>query len=265
VARLRRIAIYTGGAVALWFGALAICDAGFEARVRSRFGARVAESLHADATIERGDLALVRGGLVLEGLAVKRDDEVGHLTIQLARFDCALWPLGGALFDRSCTDLALRGVRIEASSRAMFQLPRVERAPSHVGRLVIDDARLVLPASGLAPDAGRAVLSIEHAEVGETTFKSGLSWLFALRTLRATVELPGGGTLRLAYAGGELQVSGGMFGAQPIALAVALPVADPADDGHAELQRLVAFGKDVAERLLARKASAWLRSKLSPP
>ena len=249
----------------MWLGALVICDAAFEARVRAQVGSRLAEALHADAAIDRGDLALVRGAFALDGLSIQRDDEVGHLAIRVARIDCALLPLGGGLFDRDCTELALRGLRVEASSTAVFQQPRPRRAPLHAGRVAIDDAPLELAAIAVAPSLGRAVLSIQRAEAGETVFKTPLSWLFALRALRATVELSGGGTLQLVYAAGELQVSGGVFGAQPIALAVTPPAADPADDGPAETRRLVAFGKDVAQRLIARKAAAWLTSKLAPP
>jgi len=43
----------------------------------------------------------------------------------------------------------------------------------------------------------------EHAEAGETIFKTPLSWLFALQALRATIELPAGITLELAYDHGE--------------------------------------------------------------
>jgi len=250
--------------VAVWLAALVIGDAVFEARVRDRIGGRVAESLHAVATTEGGDLALVRGAFAVDGLAIQRDDEVGHLAIRVARLDCALLPLGGALLDGDCTELALRGLRASVSSTELFRLPRPRQARLHAGRVAIDDARLELAADAVAPNLGRAVLSIEHAEAGATVFKTALSWLFALRALRATVELPVAGTLQVVYRGGELQVSGGLLGAQPIALAVALPVADPADDGRAEIQRLVEFGKQVAERLVARKAAAWLTSGLAP-
>jgi hypothetical protein len=100
---------------------------------------------------------------------------------------------------------------------------------------------------------------------GDTTFKTPLSFVFALRALRATVELPAGITLQLTYDLGQLHVAGGIFGATPIALPITLPVADLADDPQAEVAKLVAFGKDLAERLVTRRAEDWLKSKLSSP
>jgi hypothetical protein len=135
---------------------------------------------------------------------------------------------------------------------------------------VIDDARLELSPSALLPDLGRIAISIEHAEAGATTFKTPLSFLFALRALRATVELPAGITLQLTYELGQLRVAGGIFGAIPVALPITLPVADLADDPQAEVAKLVAFGvttfgKDLAGRLVTRRAEDWLKSKLSSP
>jgi len=265
VTRRRRIAIYAGAVIVVWLGALALGNVALEGRTRGRIGERIAESLQATATIEDGDLALVRGSFDLDNLAARRDDVIGHLSITVASVHCELAPLGWALVDHHCRELALRGTRLEVSTAALFKLKRPKRPPLHAGHVVIDDARFELLPSALAPGLGHLTIAIEHAEAGETTFKTPLSWIFALRTLRATIELPADLTLRLAYENGELRIAGGMFGATPIELAVALPVADPADDPRAEIARLVAFGKDVAEQLIARKASAWLKSKLALP
>lgn len=254
------------GAVGLtWLAALLIADVAFEGRTRRGVAERIAESLQADATIDRGDLALVRGAIDLEGLTVRRDDLIGHLSITVASLHCELRPLGLALLDRNCRELAIRGTRLEVSTAALFKLKRPKRPPLHAGHVVIDDAHLELSPSALLPSLGHVAIVIEHAEAGETIFKTPLSWLFALRALRATIDLPAGITLQLTYDQGVLRVVGGMFGATPIALPVALPVADLADDPRAEIARLIAFGKDVAERLVTRKAEDWLKSKLSSP
>jgi hypothetical protein len=265
VTRLRRIATYAGVLVALWLGALLAIGIGLEGRTRRGVAERIAESLQADATIERGDLALVRGGIDLEGLAVRRDDLIGHLAIAIAHLHCELRPLGLALIDRSCRELAVQGTRFEISTAALFRLKRPRRPPLHARRVLIDDARLELSPSALLPNLGGVVIAIDHAEASETIFKTPLSWLFALRTLRATIELPAGITLELRYELGQLRVAGSIFGSTPVALPVALPLADLADDPRAEMAKLVEFGKDVAERLVARKAEDWLRSKLSLP
>jgi len=251
--------------IAIWLAALLVLDAVLEGRTRGRIAERVADSLHAGAAIDRGSLALVRGWIDLEGLTVRRDDLIGHLAIAVASLHCELPPLGLALVDRDCRELAARGTRLEVSSAALFKLKPPRRPPLRAQRVVIDDARLEFSPSAFLPSLGRVAVDIEHAEAGATIFKTPLSWIFALRALRATVDLPAGIALQLAYDHGELRVAGGFLGATPIAVPVALPVLDAADDARAEIAKLAAFGKDIAEQLVARKAEDWLRSKLSLP
>lgn len=245
-------------------GALVTAGLALEGRTRRRVAARIAESLQADAAIDRGDLALVRGRLDLEDLAVRRDDVIGHLAITVADLRCELPPLGLALVDRDCRELAVGGTRLEVSTAALFKLRPPRRPPLHARRISIDDARLEFSPSALVPELGRVAIAVAHAEAGDTTFKTPLSWLFALRELHATIDLPGAITLHVTYARGELRVSGGIFGAAPVALAIAPPAADPAGDARAEVARLAAFGRDVAARLVERKAADWLESTLSP-
>ena len=108
-------------------------------------------------------------------------------------------------------------------------------------------------------------IQIAHAEAGDTVFKTPLSFLFALRSLHATIDLPAGGTLDITYDAGELRLAGSLFGAAPLSLPVALPVADRTDDASAEIAKLVAFGRTLGERLVAQRAADWLKSKLSLP
>jgi hypothetical protein len=253
------------GLAAIWLAVLVVIGVALEGRTRRGVADRIAESLQADATIESGDLALVRGGIDLDNLAVHRDDLIGQLSLTVAGLSCALPPLGLALVDRDCRELVVRGTRLEVSTLAVFRLRHPRRPPLHARHVVIDDARLELAATALLPSLGRVTITIEHAEAGDTVFKTPVSWLFALRALRATIELPAGLTLHVSYEHGELRVAGGLFGSVPIALPVALPVADLADDPGAELAKLVALGKDLAERLVTRKAEDWLKSKLSSP
>jgi len=257
--------MFAGAVAAAWLGVLLVIDLALEGRTRGHIADRIAESLQAEAAIDRGDLALVRGAFDFEGLAVRRDDLIGHLALTVASLRCELRPFGLALVDRDCRELALRGTRLEVSTAALFKLKRPKRPPLHARHIVIDDARLELSPSALLPGLGRVAITIEHAEAGETTFKTPLSWLFALRALRATIELPAGITLQLTYDHGELRVAGGIFGAAPVALPIALPVADLADDPRAEIAKLIAFGKDLAERLVTRQAEDWLKTKLPPP
>lgn len=247
-----------------WLVALLVSDAVLEGRTRRGVADRIAESLQSDAVIERGSLAFVRGGIDLEDLTVRRDDLIGHLSLRVASLHCELRPLGLALFERECRELAVRGTRLEVSTAALFKLNPPKRPPLHARHVVLDDTRLELSPSALLPNLGRVAITIEHVEAGDTIFKTPLSWLFALRALRATLDLPAGITLRLTYDHGELRVAGGIFGTTPIALPVTLPVTHLADDPRAEIARLIDFGKDVAARLVARKAEDWLKSKLLP-
>ena len=264
MSRRRRIAGYALAVVGLLAGALVVTDFALEGRTRRSVADRIAESLQADTAIERGSLSLVRGALELEALAVRRDDAIGHLGITVADLHCDLPPLGLALVDRDCRELAITGTRLEVSSAALFKLPHPRRAPLHARRVVIDDARFAFSPSAFVPDLGRIAIDIAHAEAGDTTFKTPLSWLFALRELRATIELPPGITLQLTYDHGELRAAGGPLGATPVVVSIALPATDPADDARAQVARLVAFGKDVAERLVVQRAEDWLHTKLTP-
>lgn len=262
--RLPRTIGYGAAAPALVLGALVVTGAALEGRTRRGIAERIAEALQADAAIERGSLALVRGRLDLAGLAVRRDDAVGHLAITVADLRCELPPLGLALVDGDCRELAITGARFEVSSAALLRLRPPRRPPLHAGRVVIDDARLVFAPSALVPDVGRVAIAIAHAEVGDTRFRTPLSWLFALRELEATIELPAGLTLALTYDHGVLRASGALLGAAPVIVPVELPAAQPGDDARTEIARLAAFGKAVAQRLVVQRAADWLESKLSP-
>jgi hypothetical protein len=264
VPRVTRILGYGGAAVGVALGALVVAGVALEDRTRRGVAERIAESLRAEATIDRGSLALVRGGLDLEELAAHRDDAVGHLALRVAEIHCALPPLGLALVDRDCRELAVRGMRLEVSAAALFRLQPPRRPPLHARGVAIDDAQLVFSPSALAPGLGRVAIEVAHAEAGDTTFKTPVSWLFALRALQARIELPAGIALDVSYDRGELRIAGGILGAAPLVVPLALPVADPADDAHAEVARLVALGKDIAAQLVAQRAADWLDSKLSP-
>ncbi|HET9623479.1 MAG TPA: hypothetical protein VFP84_19035 [Kofleriaceae bacterium] len=262
---LRRIVVLALALAALWLGALVVLGFALDGRTRRATADRLAESLQGAATIDGGDLALVRGSLALDELRVRRDDVLGKLELHVASVRCDLPPLGGALFDRECRDLVVRGTQLDASSLALFHARRPKRPPLHARHVVIDDATLSVAATSLAPDLGKVAVHIEHAEAGATVFKTPLSFLFALRALHATIDLPGNGKLDLRYDAGELVLAGSLFGAEPIALPIALPVAELADDAGAEVAKLVAFGREIGERLLARRATDWLKEKLPLP
>jgi hypothetical protein len=223
---------------------------------------RVGASLQAVAKVGRCDLALVRGRLTLENLAVRRDDVVGHLAIDVDRVRCELAPFGWALVDRDCGELAVRGVRVEVSTAALFKLKPQGAKPINAERVVIDDAHFVFLPSAIVPNMGRIEISIEHAEAGPTVMRTPLSWLFALEELHASFALPASITVHLDYKGGMLTASGSVFGSQPVTLPVQIPAAETARDAHEEMQLLVKTAKEIAERVVEQRATDWLNSKL---
>jgi hypothetical protein len=258
----RRVALVSVGVIAAWLVTLAILGPVLADRQAEHTTTRLAETLQATTTVGDSDLSLVRGRLELDRLAVHRDDMVGHLSIDVAEVRCELAPLGWALVDSECRELRVTGTRLEASTAALFQIKNPKRAPIRARRVVIDDAELAFAPSAFAPNIGRIAIAIEHAEAGETVFRTPLSWIFSLEQLRAKLELPASVTLHVTYAAGVLSVAGTLFGTTPVDVPLQLPLADAAHDAHEEIQLLVATGKDIGERLVAKRAEDWLRAKL---
>ena len=250
------------GAVVLWLVAMVIIGVIYGGRAGDRVATRIADSLVADVTLDTSKLALIRGHLVLEGLKVKKED-LGHLSIDVETIRCELPPLGIALVDHECRDLIVKGVRLEVSAAAVFQLKKPKRAPLHVRHVVIQDAVLTFEPSAFIPALGRISIKIDRAEAGETTFKTPLSWIFSLTALIATLELPAGITVKLGYANGKLTAAGGIFGVTPVSLPFSIPIPHSTDDAKEEIAKLVSLGRDLAEQLVARRAEDWLKQKLT--
>lgn len=259
---IRRVVWIVAGVIACWFVLLIALGFAFSERAGRQVAERFGASMQASATFDDAEFSLVRGRVEVEGLAMTRADEVGKLSIAVADVRCELPPLGLGLIDRACRELHIGGMRMEVSTLALFRLRKVKRSPIETERVVIEDAVLAFAPSAFLPNLGRVEIRVERAVAGPTRFRSPLSWLFALEELRASFALPGGITVQLAYRDGAMSASGSVFGATPIEVPIALPVRDAADDAQRELARLVEFGRDVAERLVARRASLWLKSKL---
>ena len=245
--RRRRIALYAAAGVVVWIIVLLVLGPLYAGHTRDRVAERIGDALQASVTIGEPDLGLVRGVFMFERLAARRDDAVGHLALDVESVRCDLLPLGIALVDRDCRELAVRGTRLEVSSAALFRLKRPKRPPFRAARVVIDDAHFVW--------AGTIDIAIAHAEAGPTVFKTPLSWLFALRALDARVQLPAGIAIHLDYAAGRLR-------ANQVTVPVVLPIANPLDDAKAEIYSLVAFGKRLAEQLVMQRVEDWLDATL---
>lgn len=258
VTRLLKIAV---GAFALWLAVLVIIGVVYGGRAGDRVASRIADSLVAEVTLDGSSLALIRGHLVIDKLAVRKED-LGHLAIDIEKIRCELPPLGIALIDHECRDLIVRGVRLEVSAAAVFQLKNPKRKPLRVRHVEIHDAVLTFSPSAFLPSLGRISIKIDHAEAGPTTFKTPLSWVFTMTSLAATIELPAGITVKLAYANGVLTAAGGIFGSAPVALPLSIPIPQSADEAKEEVRKLVELGRNLAEQLVARRAEDWLKQKL---
>ncbi len=257
--RRQRIGIAIGGVIVAWLILLVILGAIYGREKAQNVADRIGESLQATGTIDDHDLALVRGHLELAHLRVQREDVVGKLALDVGEVRCDLAPLGIALVDSSCRELAISNVQLELTSFALFKLKRPKRTPIQADSVVIDNAVMVFSPSAVVQSLGKVRLVIEHAEAGPTSFKTPLSWLFSLESFRATLELPIG-TMKLAYANGLLTAQGSVFGKRAVVLPVRLPAADAAEDPAAEIKRLVKLGRELAEQLVAQKTRDWLRS-----
>jgi len=119
------------------------------------------------------------------------------------------------------------------------------------------------PNSRIVPELGRIEIKVDRVVAGPTTFKTPLSWMFSMQELSATLSLPAGIVVKLHYANGVLTAAGGIFGSKPVALPVAIPIPDSADDAKAEIAKLVSFGKALATELVEKRAKDWIKSKLS--
>lgn len=248
--------------VVAWLVLLFVLGFALAGRTGNRVAARFGESVRGTATIGDSSLGLILGNFSATKLAVKRDDAIGRLSIEVGEVRCDLPPLGIALVDRTCGPLEIRDVKLELSSTAIFKFQRPKRRPFHADRVIADNVDLTFSPSTFVPSLGAIKIHIDHVEAGPTTFKTPLSFVFALEVLRAHVDLPGGITLQLRYASGKLSAAGSIFGSTPIELPLELPKIESTDDAQSELQKLVVFGKDLAEKLVAQKAEDWIRNKL---
>ena len=259
---MKRVALVALGVVVGWICLLLVLDAVFGSRQNQTVIDRMTESLGGTTTVGDTDLALVRGRLRIEDLAVRRDDVIGHLALDVSGVRCELGPLGWALADRDCRELAIRGVRLDISSAALFKLPHPSRRPIHAHHVVIDDAKLDFAPSAFVPSLGRITINIEHAEANETVFVTPLSWMFSLTELRAKIDLPAGVSLALAYRDGKLSAASSLFGSAPVELPLQLPVLAIERTAHDEIIALVGLVTGLAEQLVAKRAEDWVRSKL---
>jgi hypothetical protein len=262
---MKRILALVGVLAGVWIAVLFVLGFVLAGRTADRVAQRLGDALQATATIETAQLGLVRGNFTLERLVIRRDDAIGKLALAVGEVECDLPPLGIALVDRTCGELVVSGVHLDVSTAALFRAHQPKHRPLVADHVTIDNADIVFSPSAFVPSLGEVRVHVEHAEAGPTTFKTPLSFLFALEQLRAVFQLPAGITLRIAFADDQLVASGSLLGATPLTIPLRMPARDDADDAAAEIHKLAAFGKDLAERVVAARAGRWLETKLPGP
>lgn len=256
---MKRVAGALAALVVAWIVFLLIAGPIYGGRARERIRDRVGGSLNAQTTIDDDSLALVRGFLELRGVHAKRED-VGTFSIDAELVRCELLPFGGALWNHTCRDLKIEGVRMEVTSVGFIQFHKPKKDPLYVDHVVIRDGEISFAPSAFVPDLGRIEIKVTEADAGPTTFTTPLAWIFELHELKATLALPAGVTVALAYANGVLTATGRLFGSAPISV----PLVLPKSTGNVEkdLAALGTVAKQVAQDLVEQRAQDWLRSKL---
>jgi hypothetical protein len=258
--RARRLVGAATALLAVWLVALVVGGWAGSGCTRDRIALRIAESLEARVTVADASLSLVRGGFTAEDAVIRRDHD-GHLRIRVQEIDADLLPLGLALVDRSIGTLVLRGIELEASSRAVLEIRGRKKSPITVDELVVEDAKIALLPTAILPELGRIEVTVERARAGPTTFRTALSWVFALDDLVARLDLPAGITVRLTYRGGVLSVAGGMFGETPVEVPFEIPTLDPAR----EAEQLAELGKQLLRKVAVDRAGGWLERTVVEP
>jgi hypothetical protein len=125
---------------------------------------------------------------------------------------------------------------------------------------VTDERRGDLVVTTAWPELAHVRLVIERFRAGRTTFRTPLSWVFALEELDARVELTGDHRLRAALrATGKLSaVRAASSAITPVDIEVDLP----RDPGPDEPARLRALAFELAKRLAIERGKRWLTRRL---
>lgn len=256
-ARPRRVATITVGALALWAVALVVAGTAASSCQTRKIADRIGRSLDATARFGDGSLALVRGAFTGRDLTIDKDEVLGTLRVRVRSLDADLLPMGLALVDARPRRLELAGVEIEASSLALLRARRAHGTPFTVDALALRDVHLAAVPIAALPGLGRIEVHLDRVEAGPTVLRTPLSWVFSLRELAATVDLPAGVRVHLEYAGGVLHAQGGVLGSRMVEVPLAIPTLDPAR----ELDQLQALGLDLLEKIAVSGARSWLEDQ----
>ncbi len=218
---------------------------------------RLAQSLDGEARVGAVELGLVRGRIAVDDLVVERH-HLGTLRLAIDHVEVEVAPLGAVVVARTPRRVFVRGAHIAISGAGALDLPERERTVLTLGGLEVVDSDLAIVVTTAWPELGQVRLRLDRFRAGRTVLRTPLSWVFALEELEARVELPGDAGFALRYAGGKLSAVGGVFGDQPVVIAIELP-RTPGPDEPAQL-RALAF--ELGKRLVIERGKRWLSRRL---
>lgn len=193
---------------------------------RDQVADRLGRALGGEVQIASTSLSVWRGRLVLDGVIVTRPRGGSmNLSIGTITADVAGW--GGVVFDRDVDRVVARKVALEISAKGAIDVARLERQPLEVGELIIEDASIGFTPTALLPGLGRVEVDLRRAVSRPVVLSGAMTWLRGLESLDGDVSLPGGIEAGATYAGRQLVLRGGLFGATPVSVPFEVPVLDP--------------------------------------
>jgi hypothetical protein len=259
VRRLARIGLGLAVFAAAYLIVLVIAGWIAASVVADKIQTRLAGSLDAEVHVGDAEVGLISGTATIRDLHLERS-KIDTLSLDIARLDVDIAPLGWVVFDRQPRHILVRDGRLTISGAGALVLPpRPKQPPIRIGALTIENGVIDLMATGYWPGLARMVITIEHAHSTATTLRTGLSWLFTLEDLTARVDLPAHITVRIEYRDGRLSASGGFFGATPVTIPFQLPAYEDRD----EVAQLLAMGKELGKQLAIERAKRWLGTQLA--
>jgi hypothetical protein len=233
-------------------------------RVAERVEQRMAAALDAEVEVGRVSLSLLTGSIELGDIRVERR-QGGHVAIQIERIEVDVAPLGWVIFDREPEHVSVRGARMSVDAPGVLTLPeQPERPPLRIGGMYLEDIRLEMKISDWLPGLGRIEVAIDRGRAGPVALQGSLDWVFAVRELNASAELPGSRQVTIDYGEGTLRLGGGplgslgslgSLGARPVSVPFELPAPPP---GAPEAEKIRILGHAIIKAVGYEVSRRWL-------
>ncbi len=234
----------------------------FEGYVKNRIRDRMASSLDSKVTIGSCSLSLLRGKVVLKDVKVVHRIP-GAMKIDLGEVEIDLKRFGWMVLDHDVETLAVRHSKVLVSgSSALLFRDRPHLGATKIRRgMSLRDVQLIFAPSVFLPRLGRIEVNIHKAQTRGVELVSGLSRIFALKSLHAD-SIFAGVNAGLNFSKETLRVSGGIWGAK--GLSVSLPL-NSYQKIKSEKDRAKKVGRILLKELGLAKAKSWLKDKVMDP